>query len=217
MSPAAVSIRTRQRRRLIRVLVPVLVVAAMVAGVRLWLLAPPDPKYVPSSELEAALVSAIDHARPHGSFDLAVVAPFPWDRAYVLGAYSGPELFEERAGFPWEGLRRSASVVQDRFELVALVKDRTVHWFDHDRLRGVIEVGDTPIERGDAVLDVSATPEHGISVTRHGVPPPVWKLVHMANGQVVEVDAAALEHEVSHDLTAASHRDGGANAARSPP
>jgi hypothetical protein len=210
MGPADVSIRTRRKR----VLVPVLAVAAMAAGVRFWLLAPPDPKYAPSPEIEAALVSAIDHAGRHGSFDLSAVAPFPWDRAYVLGAYSGPELFEQRAGFSWEGLQRSASVVQDRFELVVFVKDRTVHWFDHDRTKGMLEVGDAPIERGDAVLDVSATPDRGISVTRHGLLPPVRKLVHMVNGQVVEVDAAALERELSDELRAL-HPDGGAKA--SPP
>ena len=214
MSSDAVSIRKRRRRGLIRVLVPVLSVAATVAGVYHWLLAPPDPRYAPSPELEAALMSAIDHARPHGTFDLSAIAPFPWDRAYVLGAYSGPELFEMRAGFSWEGLRRSASVVQDQFELVVFVKDRTVHWFDHDRTKGVLEVGDAPIERGDAVLDVSATPEHGITVTRHGVLPPVRKLVHMVNGQVVEVDAAALDREISYELRAL-HPEGGAKT--SPP
>jgi hypothetical protein len=188
-------------------------VVALTAGVHHWLLAPLDPKYAPSPELEAALVSAIDHAGPRGSFDLSAVAPFPWDRAYVLAAYAGPELFEKRAGFPWAGLWTSASEVQDQFQLVVFVKAHTVHWFDHDRTRGTLVVGDAPIERGDAVLDVSATPRaRDVSDPARRSPPPAWKFVHMVNGQVVEVDAPA--REVAAELRAL-HRDGGASA--SPP
>ena len=199
------------RRRRLLVFVPMLLGAAMVAGVLYWLFAPLDPKYAEDRAVEAALTSAIQRAGPRGSFDLATVTTFPWDRAYMLGAYSGPELFEEREGFSWRGLATSASNVQDRYQLIVFVKDRTVHWCDHDRVNGELAVGSDPIRRSDSVLDVSTTPQSGTVVTRHDVPPPVWKMVHKVNGQVVEVDPAQLEHEFPQSAKAmsTSQADGG--------
>lgn len=146
------------------------------------------------SVLEASIVSAVGRAGKRGSFDLAAVTTFGWDRAHVLHAYSSPEVVERRLGFPWPGSQASASVVQDHFQLIVFVKGRAVvRWIDHVVSSGRFDVGDTPIERRDSVLDVTSTEDDGIVVTRRGVAPPVRRLVHYENGKVVEVDPSEID------------------------
>jgi hypothetical protein len=81
--------------------------------------------------------------------------------------------------------------------LIVFVKDRAViRWVDHDVGTGRFEIGDGPVARSEAVLDVTSTADDGVVVTRHGIAPPVRRLVHYVNGKVVEVDPHDIERVV---------------------
>ena len=134
-----------------------------------------------------------------GDFDLAAITQFDWDRFYVFPAYSWPELVNRELGFIWVGGAKSATLSQDRYQLLVFVKgQRVVLWADYDPTDGDFQIGKKPITKAEALLQV-VKEEDGVSIVRLGTIPPKTKFVHYnSKGQPEEVSPEMLGRIQEH-------------------
>jgi hypothetical protein len=69
--------------------------------------------------------------------DFTEVAPFAWDRVFVVRPYTPTSDIHARLGFWWHGATWSAIDAYDSFNLVVFVRNgAVVCWFDHPRNEG---------------------------------------------------------------------------------
>src|SRR5688572_6416122 len=61
-----------------------------------------------------------------GNLDLAALSNFDWEKAFVFPAYAWPDFVTEKIGFYWPGGSKSATSVQDRYQLLVFTKGTEV-------------------------------------------------------------------------------------------
>jgi len=82
---------------------------------------------------------------------------FDWDRLVVLPPYATANLAQRGLGFAWSEVNKSASQMQDRYQLLVFVRgDEVVAWVDHDIGRGDFGalVDQPPLPNSQALFEV---------------------------------------------------------------
>jgi hypothetical protein len=99
---------------------------------------------------------------PHGRVDLrGSRLGFDWDRLVVLPAYAGAATAERRLGFAWPEVRKSASQMQDRYQLLVFVRgDEVAAWIDYDLGKGNFGalIDRPPLPNSQALFEVHPEP-----------------------------------------------------------
>jgi len=123
-----------------------------------------------------------------------------WDRVYVFGAYSWPDQTAKVLGFRWLDGARSASTIQDRYQLLVFTKGSdVVTWVDFDRGRAALDVKDGVLTReqavfrkvrtawGTVVLPISARPRE-VKFVRSG---PTGRPTGLSDSELDQIRAAS--------------------------
>jgi hypothetical protein len=106
---------------------------------------------------------------------LSSLVKLDWDRMYVFGAYSWPDQTSAALGFKWLEGARSASTIQDKYQLIVLTKGRNVVlWADFDRTAGAFDVDGLPLSRAEAVFRKANTAWGTVFVPVGRMPTPIF-------------------------------------------